>query len=338
MNDPAESIFARVKNEILKFGMLSFANAAGVSQSKMNGDFNRIFGGSDASGLGFFHKLDPEMQTALIIFAEYRVNAVCVGHRNALKSHREHTSKRHEEERKKHQASLEKKYEQELRLHKMIFSEAAWMTEAEVDKALTKLSTETKKLDAVKEQWRIWNQGAGWKDEHQAFSKKKEKFKSQYLVSQLKKNIIRKHVLKKRAVRACPSPPFSSVKTLPEIGDTLCDVLSMKEEEVEREREVMNVIFDKCGLTRQPIAMPKLDSLVGKCIDFFRYADEEDAIEKGQGKWRVGEVLRVNDDEVTIEWDGDYEDPDDQVTIEELKEEDWVCQGQTLHEGSWRLA
>ena len=205
MNNPAESIFARVRNEIPKSGMLSFANAAGVSQLKMNEKNNRVFVGSDESSLGFFHKLAPEMQAALIIFAEYRVNAVCVGHRNALKSHREHTSKRHEEERKKHQASLEKKYEQELRLHKMIFSEAAWMTEAEVDKALTKLSTETKKLDAVKEQWRIWNQSAGWKDEHQAFSKNKKKFKSEYLVSQLKKSSFASMYRKKTelCVHAC---------------------------------------------------------------------------------------------------------------------------------------
>ena len=34
----------------------------------------------------------------------------------------------------------------------------------------------------------------------------------------------------------------------------------------------------------------------------------------------------------------DYEDPDDQVTIEELKEEDWICLGQTLHKGYWKLA
>ena len=99
----------------------------------------------------------------------------------------------------------------------------------------------------------------------------------------------------------------------------------------------MNVIFEKYGLTRQPIAMPKLHSLVGKKIDLFWYANEEDATDKGQEKWRVGEVLGVNDDEVTIEWDSDDEDPDDQHTIEESKEEDWVCQGQTLHEGSWEL-
>ena len=41
---------------------------------------------------------------------------------------------------------------------------------------------------------------------------------------------------------------------------------------------------------------------------------------------------------MTIECDGDYEDLDDQFTIEELKEEDWGCLGQTLHEGSWKLA
>ena len=86
----------------------------------------------------------------------------------------------------------------------MIYSEAVWMTETDDDKALTKLSTETKKFDAVKEQLRIWNQGAGWKDEHHV---RNLSFASMYRNN--------------RAVHACPQPQFSSMETLPEIGDTL---------------------------------------------------------------------------------------------------------------------
>jgi len=90
-NDTAESIFARIKSEILRFGMISFANAAGVSQSKMNGDFTRVYGDDDESCLGYFHQLPKEMQEALITFAEEKVMQVGVDHRNALKAHREHT-------------------------------------------------------------------------------------------------------------------------------------------------------------------------------------------------------------------------------------------------------
>ena len=90
----------------LRFGMISFANAAGVSQSKMNGDFTRIFGDDDESCLGYFHQLPKEMQEALITFAEEKVMQVGVDHRYALKAHRGHTEERHEKERDAHQGRL----------------------------------------------------------------------------------------------------------------------------------------------------------------------------------------------------------------------------------------
>ena len=57
------------------------------------------------------------------------------------------------------------------------------MTEDDVDRELTKIGTEPKKLGAVKEQWIIWTKGAGWKDAHQPFSKNNNQFSSEYLAN-----------------------------------------------------------------------------------------------------------------------------------------------------------
>ena len=123
-------------------------------------------------------------------------------------------------------------------------------------------------MDAIKEQGRILTKGAGWKDAHQPFSKNNKQFSSEYLASQLKTNIICKYILSDtpRAIRSAPSAPFSFLKPFPEIGDRLCDVLEIKEEETGREKEVMGTVYMKCGLTLQPSTMPLLASLVGKKI------------------------------------------------------------------------
>ena len=56
------------------------------------------------------------------------------------------------------------------------------------------------------------------------------------------KEVICKHVATGRLICACPSTPFSTQKPLPEIGETLCDVLAIKEEDALREEETINAI------------------------------------------------------------------------------------------------
>ena len=92
------------------------------------------------------------MQSAILIFAEEKLKDVGCDYQNALKSSRKHRTMRHEEERKKHQKSLEENSRDEIRRHRMLGTKNAWMTESEVDAALTKLGSETAKLNAVKTQ------------------------------------------------------------------------------------------------------------------------------------------------------------------------------------------
>ena len=142
-----------------------------------------------------------------------------------------------------------------------------------------------------------------------------------------------------RGIRSAPTAPFSFMKPFPEIGDTLCDVLAMKEEEAVREKQVMSEVYKKCGLTVQPCAMPSLASLVGRKIQLMHhYCDEDDDGDKGYNVWYTGEVISSCDGEVTVEWEGEWENDEDRKTREELEEKDWVSEGGTLGPGSWRLA
>ena len=85
--------------------------------------------------------------------------------------------------------------------------------------------------------------------------------------------------------------------------------------------------------------MPNLNSLVGEQIEFmFWYSDEKNGNDKGQGRWHVEEVLCLSGDDVTIKWVGDYENDDDKITMEELKEENWVQPRQHPTQGFLRLA
>mmetsp|Transcript_42907 Transcript_42907/g.77174 ORF Transcript_42907/g.77174 Transcript_42907/m.77174 type:complete len:86 (+) Transcript_42907:52-309(+) len=84
--------------------------------------------------------------------------------------------------------------------------------------------------------------------------------------------------------------------------------------------------------------MPPLASLVGKKIQIMhKFSDEEDDCDKGYHVWYTGEVINCNDGEVTIEWEGEWENEEDQITVQELEEKDWVREGGTLGEHSWRI-
>ena len=76
------------------------------------------------------------------------------------------------------------------------------------------------------------------------FSKGGKYFNHAYLAVQQRANIIRKYLTNStpRTIRSASSAPFAFMKPFPKIGDTLCDVLAMKEEDAVREKEVMSEV------------------------------------------------------------------------------------------------
>ena len=66
-NDPAESPFAMLTNQMQSFGRILGIHASGVGQARMNGDFERDL--SDGNTDGPFYQLSDKMRDSLITFA-----------------------------------------------------------------------------------------------------------------------------------------------------------------------------------------------------------------------------------------------------------------------------
>jgi len=160
---------------------------------------------------------------------------------------------------KKQQDDEEKKYGQAVQYHNLIYTEECFMTVKEVDDGLAKLTSETARMEKLKQQFRIWTMGAGWSKRYasgggdfdkwpsieQPFSKKCStskkvvKFKSEYLAVQLKE-LIKENVVAGRQIRATVPLPSHTISKAPRpdvFGEALSDVLLLKEEEEEEERE-----------------------------------------------------------------------------------------------------
>ena len=66
-NDPAESPFASLTQQLQSFGRLLGIHASAVGHARINGDFNRDV--DNESNSGAYHRLSPEMRESLMKFA-----------------------------------------------------------------------------------------------------------------------------------------------------------------------------------------------------------------------------------------------------------------------------
>ena len=66
-NDPAESPFAMLTNQMQSFGRMLGIHASGVGQTRMNGDFERDL--NDGNIDGPFYQLSDQMRDSLITLA-----------------------------------------------------------------------------------------------------------------------------------------------------------------------------------------------------------------------------------------------------------------------------
>ena len=134
-------------------------------------------------------------------------------------------------------------------------------------------------------------------------------------------------------------PPSDTISNAPKpFGETMSDVLSMKEEDDAKELERMKASCEKFGVIMQPAEMPSPESLCGRRIQLM-FEDEED---EDILMWYGGKVLAAEacDEgiDITIEWDGEYEEKEQKETEETLRKEKWVGCEPCLVEWSWRLA
>ena len=225
-NDVAESPFAIVKEQKRRYGpRLSILKAGGHALITSNGYLVRTVPG-DSRELGYFHKLPKYEQDSIIIYAEEQVRAAGADNKRALEAFGAHKLKRFEEDLKKQQGKELEEYNKALVKHSKIYTSECFRTEEEINEGLLNVSSEPRRKDILKDQFKYWEVGAGWNKKHapataefskdgtiqkaadktlwphvyQPYSRKRVQFLSAHLELELKKSSVNKYKLEDQYV------------------------------------------------------------------------------------------------------------------------------------------
>jgi hypothetical protein len=314
-NDQAESVLGGTTAGIQRFGRVSLGSAGAVSDMKRNSFLHRkSISKTDTKSTGIFHGFDPIVRDAIIEMGikdaptARRHNNKMVERLNQVRLEKEEIAKR---------LSIEKQTEQFIEAEyylKMYDSAACWKGDKRiVTSELKKLSSDSAKYRALKENISIRVKGCGWEWAKTPWSqdgKKKSVFELakhlQYIIGYEKK------------LEVPAEPPFNLPQrpSLATLGTAISDVASLDQKyasnlselkeaasRTRREREIQDQGSMYSQL--QPFSRPEVSELVGKRIDVL-FSVNIDARNKSL-RWCQGEVIGVVDGSsklmVTVEWD-----------------------------------
>ena len=316
-NDEAESVLGGATANIQRYGCISLSLAGAVGVMKRNAFLHRSpKSKSKSKPLGRFHQFDPSLQEAIIIVA--MTDAPNTRKHNNEDLEKQATARRIKEELIK-EKGLEKateEYIDALYYYQMYFSPACWKTDPKiVAKELKKLTSESMRYSALKENITIRVKGLSWEWCRHAWSKDGRKYSVQELALHLRW-IIREE--KKHDIPPGPSINVPTRTHLPILGTQTCDVAALDHRYLSNENKFKQRAKKACREreTRgegsmysqlQPFSRPELTELIGKRIDVLCSFDID--IRKGtkELRWCQGEVMEIvegaRDPTVKVKWD-----------------------------------
>lgn len=328
-NDKAETPFSQLSRSLDHTGRLDPMHAAAMAIAA----FNNIFYRSEVEvekredkreklPNGAFISLSNEMKESLLVLSQNLIRAVKEEKKQDLL--RMHKIKKDNEKavRDKEIEKATVKYAQLLRYIDLLHSDRCIRDADALDKRLAIMS-DTKKLEEVKTQIRIWSIGAGISCAHHPWSKKGHgRYTWKELAAHLKNNVYQKlSEFNIPAANEKPEPKMPLQRNVPKLGRHAADVV----EQTKKEKIVRDNLVDKAVKLKDEQCCPdgcvptivKGDDLVGRRIRMkFAYEEADE-----DNDWCCGEVVAVKrHNRVHVEWDDEWMGPDEQkITDEELK-------------------
>eukprot|EP00956_Cyclotella_meneghiniana_P023299 scaffold45195_cov78-Cyclotella_meneghiniana.AAC.1 len=177
-NDEAESALGGITSNVQRYSRINISSAGAVSDTKRNKFLNR--GKSTRKGdtkPGLFHELDDAIREAIVLVALEDAPKTRVQHRAELESHARARRIKEEVIRQKNDKRMTEAYIDALYYHKMYNSAACWKGDSRVvSRELKKLTSDTAKYIAIKENIHMRVKGMGWEQFKHAWSKDNKKY------------------------------------------------------------------------------------------------------------------------------------------------------------------
>jgi hypothetical protein len=316
-NDEAESVLGGATANIQRYGPISLSGAGALGDLKQNAFVHQPTKSKNSmKALGKFHQFHPSLQEAIVLTA--MSDAPDTQKQNNDDLERQATARRIKEEiiREKNLEKATEEYIDALYYYQMYFSPACWKTDPTVvAKELKKLTSETMKYSALKENKTIRVKEMSWEWCRHAWSKDSKKFSAQELAQHLMWIIREK---KKYDIPPGPNINVPTRNNLPILGMQTCDVTALdcryiaNENRFKQKAEKMRRECESKGKGSmysqlQPFSRPDLSELIGKRIDVLCLFDID--IKKGtkELRWYQGEIIEVvegaRDPTVKVKWD-----------------------------------
>ena len=233
------------------------------------------------------------MRESLILMSIDEVSNTRIGEREAEKKQQEYKAAQKEALKKKNLISAKKKYMESLTYREMYESAACWKTKEQVESKYAKLTSETSKRDAMKNQIKMRVLGLNRKDLEHSWSENGKMFSGDELKDHLVNEIIPK--------QNDEAPPTDGIRSATirtfqmQLGTTACDAKEVKEKTnhnlIEEAREELKGRDIESLL--QSYRAPKIDSeFIGERIEM-RFNVREPGEDTTKDVWFKGVVLSI---------------------------------------------
>ena len=309
-NDPAESPFAMLTNQMQSFGRILGIHASGVGQARMNGDFERDL--SDGNRDGQFYQLSDEMRDSLITFALGEAPEMRKTTSAAVNRQRTHKLLKRQQLRNKKLIAAQREYANALTHIDVFHSPAGWKDEGEVRRGYALLGSKTARLEAVKNQIRIRTVGFGWMDLHHPWSKQGVDYSPEHLRDYLINTIIPEQA--KRPIPKVPPAHLPSRGDRPQLGTQTKDVAKIDKKRkgearafriagkrMRDEMEASGEVADRNQRKQPPRPLVDENFVDEKVEQCWEYTEKNGTI---SGEWCKGIVVGVmKNNKVHIKWD-----------------------------------
>ena len=178
-NNISESVHAMSTRNLQVFGTIRGDSSAAGGQQCSNGDWDRDHAALvrrrkqyDESGkeivverdLGFFHRLHPKIQHAIIVAGRRKMKETRQSHDDALKRCRQARLDKMKVAQQKNAEAKGEKYIEAMNYIEQYHSGRCWKTPEQARREFELLDSDPKRLKAVKEQISIRRKGFGWED------------------------------------------------------------------------------------------------------------------------------------------------------------------------------
>jgi hypothetical protein len=323
-NDPAESPFAQLTRQLQCYGRVLGIHASAVGQARINGDFKRDI--NDSSKDGAYFKLSPEERQSLLAYALCASPAVRREEKAQLDAQREAKNQKQKLLREKKMLACQKEYANKLMYIEMANSPAFWKTVAKAKTEYKKLESNNAKLNAVKDQIRIYVVGFGWKDLHHPWSKDGRAYTADELFKHLVEKLIPEQ--SKRGIPDAATIDLPARKVTPQLGTRTADLDVLDQRyESEKKKAIEEAVAMRNQLENDGIidrheklqpTRPEVDEdLIDAEIEILYSYVEPDGSSKNM--WCQGKVLAVRTrNRIHIEWDASTLREGDEPITEEV--------------------